>query len=163
MKICVSIDSESYTTLYADKVDSVDEAVRVLREREGNPDANLEIEDNYNGSTRITLTKGEDYFVVAQVFDIPTERYAAVWWHAYDGVDFKIAGTSNNWSDAMEYLYKQIDEWKEDAFETQDYCEGDTSALVDTGVEWERIEIVDLAETVTLVVENPLGKPEEVL
>lgn len=162
MKICVSIDSESYTTLYVDKVASVDEAVKTLLKREGNDtDLKLNIEDENNGVTRITLTNGEEYFVVANVFDMAPKRYATVWWHAYDGVNFDLKGASNDLAEAksqMDFYIKNF--WNEKGYTDEFYEEGSTFSVVDIGHEWECLEIVDLAESATLIIENPLVKEE---
>ena len=160
MKICVSIDSESYTTLTTDVVSSVDEAVTKLLEREDNPSLKLSIEEK-DGSARITLEDGVGYFVVAQVFDVAEKKYAAVWWHAYDGVDFDLKGMSNDFTEAKAQLdFYVTNFWVNDGYDVDDYENGDTFALTDTGNEWECIEIVDLSAAAKSGKDYSLGTKE---
>ncbi|WP_026653549.1 hypothetical protein [Butyrivibrio proteoclasticus] len=147
MKICVSIDSESYTTLNVDKVVSVDEAVTKLLTSYDCSGLSLEIEKQ-NDSTRITLSNNDDYFIVAQVFDMPAYQFATIWWHAYDGVDFKLENSHASLDDAIRALDTYVNEqWKADEhYEVEWYDEGDSSATADNGNEWEMLQIINLKE-----------------
>ena len=146
--LVLSLDSNSYTTLYVDIAGSVDEAVKTLISREGDEGLHLSVAISKDGcKTRITLSDGnpdDEYFVVAEVMPMP-KRYFVAWWHAYDGVGFDLKGSSDNEDEAIGMLAHYVESYW-DEFDLDDYKKGDSSYVVDTGNEWEGIEVFDLKE-----------------
>lgn len=148
--LVLSLDSNSYTTLYVDIVESVDEAVKTLLSREANDGEGLSICVSKDGcKTRITFTDGDpkdEYFVVAEAMPMPANRYFVAWWHAYDGVGFDLKGSAESEDDATDMLDSYVENyWKSD-FDLDGYTKGQKSLIVDTGNEWEGVEIFDLKE-----------------
>ncbi len=146
--LCLSIDSEHYTDLCVDLVKDVDDAVKTLLERESNCGDGLSVAVSKDGcKTRITLSDGnpyDEYFVVAEVFTVPADmKYCVAWWHGYDGVGFDLKGTAKTKLDAVDMLHFYVTNYWED-YDLDDYCEGDCHQIVDTGNEWEGIELIDL-------------------
>ncbi|AOZ97940.1 hypothetical protein [Butyrivibrio hungatei] len=146
MKICVSIDSEEYTILNVEKVVSDDEAVTKLLTNYDCSGLSLEIEKQ-DDSTRITLSNAH-YFIVAQVFDMPANQFATIWWHAYDGVDFKIENSHTSLDDAIKALNTYVNEqWIADEhYDVEYYDEGDSSATANNRNDCEMLKIIDLKE-----------------
>ena len=142
----LSLDSTSYTTVYYDVVDSVDDAVKTLVSREANDGEGLTQAVSKDGcKTRITLSDGQpdEYFVVAEVMPLPKTNFVA-WWHAYDGVGFDLKGSSENKEEAIEMLTTYVNNYWKGEYNLGDYEEGDSSLVVDTGNEWEGIEVISL-------------------
>ncbi len=147
--LMLSIDSESYTTLYKDIVDSVDEAVKTLLKRESEHEKLTVVTTEEEGKIRVTLSDGnvyDEYFVVAEIVPLPTKNYCVAWWHAYDGVSFDLKGASDDITEAADQLAFYVKNYVEDKYVPSDYKEGDTSVTCDTGNEWEMLEVLDLRE-----------------
>ena len=149
--LCLSLDSNSYTTLYLDVVKDVDDAVKTLLSREANDGDGLTVCVSKDGcKTRITLSDGnpdDEYFVVAEVMPLPKEYFVA-WWHGYDGVGFDLKGSSNNRQEAIEMLHHYVKNYWKGEFDLEDYKKGDSFCCVDTGNEWEGIEVYSLTEVI---------------
>ena len=149
--LCLSLDSNSYTTLYLDVVEDVKDAVKTLLSREANDGDGLTVCVSEDGcKTRITFSDNDpkdEYFVVAEVMPLPKENFVA-WWHAYDGVGFDLKGSSDNREEAIEMLHHYVDSYWKDEYDLGDYKEGDLFCGVDTGNEWEGIEVYSLTEVI---------------
>lgn len=144
----MSIDSESYSTIYLDVVESVDEAVKTLLSREANNGDGLTVSISKDDcKTRITLSDNQpdEYFTVAEVMPMPAKRYFVGWWHAYDGVGFDLKGSANTREEAMEMLDRYVNDYYLEEYKMAHifYEKGDSSFTIDTGNEWESIEVFD--------------------
>ncbi len=143
-KLMLSMDSESYTTLYADLVESVKDAVITLMRREANDGDGLTVTVSEDGcKTRITLSDGnlDEYFVVAEVMPMPKD-FAVAWWHAYDGVGFDLKGSADTEDEAKEMLHTYVENYWKGDYDLEDYKKGDGTLVVDTGNEWEGISVI---------------------
>ena len=142
--LCLSIDSNSYTTLYTDAVDTVDEAVKTLLGREANDGEGLTVSVTSENDRPIIEFSDEDpkdkYFVSAEVFPMPTKDFIVVYWHAYDGVGFDIIGSSDSLDEARKILHDYVQENIVDI--PEDYREGDASITADNGNGWEMLQIL---------------------
>lgn len=152
--LCLSIDSNYNSDLYVDVVENVNDAVKTLLHREINEGDGLSVAISKDGcKTRITLSDGnidDEYFVVAEMIPMPTNRYAVAWWHAYDGVGFDLKGSSDDIGEAAAALDFYVRNYIEDKYIPGDYEDGDTSITADLGHEWEMLQVIDLSKEVAL-------------
>lgn len=89
---------------------------------------------------RKTIQCGDNFYVT-EIKPIKDEsEYAAVWHHAYDGVDFKVIAEGTK-EECLKAIDDDIEKEIED-LEIWDYEEGDMT--IDTGEEWEHWELVKL-------------------
>lgn len=147
MKILVSIDSESYTSVYSGVVANNYEAVTKLAQS-ASPDQKLEMEENKGKSLlRISFDDGEGHFIVGQVFDIPDSLpYVVVHHHAYDGVDFDIIGAAKTASYASLVKNAAVSAYKEECkYESLDFDSVEQTCF-DTGQEWDVYTILDFTD-----------------
>ena len=146
--LCLSLDSNSYSTLYVDVVESADDAVMKLLSREANDGDGLTTTVSIDGcNTRITFSdnKPNQYFVEAELMPMPKTNFVA-YWHAYDGVGFDLKGSSENREEAIDMLHAYVENYWKGEFDLGDYEEGDSSCTIDTGNEWECLEVFNLNE-----------------
>lgn len=90
-------------------------------------------------------------FSVCQYFELTGKPYLVVWWHAYNGVDFRVK-EFNALEDAHNNIVKEIDTLvKEIECETYDENYRDVvfcwePYVVDTGDEWQCWQIIKVNE-----------------
>lgn len=150
-KLCLSVDSSSYTTLYLDVFEDADEAIKTLLSREANDGEGLSVAVSEDGcKTRITFSDGDpedEYFVVAELMPLPKEHFVA-WWHGFDGVGFDLKGSSNDREDAIDMLNTYVENYWKGRYDLEDYEKGDLFCGVENGADWEGIEVYSLSEIV---------------
>jgi hypothetical protein len=156
--LVLSIDSEQYTNLCIDVVESEEEALSVLIKREKDSGREgLAINTIKNrDATWIEITDDSDehniYFLTAKVVDMPSEQYALIWWHAYDGVGFKVICCSDDEETVKMELDSYVrSNWDDELYSYEDYEEGDSSAIAENNgnKECEMLKVFNLKEVLS--------------
>lgn len=144
MILLCELCSESYDDVFTKFVNTEEEAKDAIVDFFACEDAKYKFEDK-----RCTVDVFDDEeqrteWHVFQWFEV-TGEYIVLYHHAFDGVDFEIAGEYPTWSKAMDNLimkaFDRYADFQEDQRELQwlDH----NSACIDTGNEWEHWIIVE--------------------
>lgn len=135
--VCI-LDSDSYTYTIHNVEDTREAAEKWLVEY-------IENEyDSYRWESDNRLVAGyEDEFAVANIFEIQDVDWVVIWHHAYNGVDFEVVAETDDWMEARTAMIQKADEALEICDAELDY-EDSNQIVVDTGVEWEVIDIIEL-------------------
>lgn len=135
--VCI-LDSDSYTYTIHDVEDTREVAKKWLVEYIENK------YDSYRWESDNRLVAGyKDEFAVANIFEIQDVDWVVIWHHAYNGVDFKVVAETDDWMEARTAMTQKADEALEICDAELDY-EGSNQIVIDTGIEWEVIDIIEL-------------------
>ena len=147
MILLCGLNSESYSDVDITFVNTEEEVKNAIFERFEGEDAKYKFEDK-----RCTIDVFDDEerwnewhtWHVYQWFEV-TGEYIIVHHHAFDGVDFDIAGEYPTWSKAMDNLIMKAFDHYADCPEDQREFQwlNHNSACIDTGNEWEHWLIVE--------------------
>ena len=148
-KILVTIDQDHYTDVYFYVVKDNDDAVEVMRK--GMDGYDVTFEDDEKGNRRISLDcmgyEGgleKRYTVNGQTFSIPNDhRYVLIHHHAYDGVDFDVAGTADDIGCAIILKENAIKKYLEEHVVTTEFDYSGQTCF-DNGNEWNIFTLFDV-------------------
>ncbi len=153
MYLGVFIDSENYTQLGCVMGDTLSE-VKSKVEKYYVDDFDWSdrfVKMNGNKILRGVTEKKDDYnlwFAVAEIFDVDSDKYYLVYWHAYNGVDFDVT-EFDSWDSAYDRMkceyHDMIEDWEIDTNSNQCYIDS-YSCVIDDDVEWHMMEIVTKGE-----------------
>lgn len=94
MFVGVGIDSDHYTDLeyfFGETADEVKEKFNEYLKNSFNDNDPIVWQENENGKVlRGETNNSENYWYVAEIFEVPKNKWYLVWYHAYNGVGFKV-------------------------------------------------------------------------
>ncbi len=151
MKIIVGIDGDNYTELDYGFMKTKEKAFEcfkgIAKENYECFEIEKEGENRFTGYYYDDLYSDIPNFIVYECYDLNEKPYILVWWHAYNGVDFKVE-QFDTFEEANAAMKAESDYvWIEE--NDPDYKgvgPDDTSSCIDTGYEWECWEIIKRSE-----------------
>ena len=144
MILLCGLCSESYSDVFTKFVNTEEEAKDAIIEQFDGEDTKYKFEDNRCTVDELDAAYNENVWDVFQWFEV-TGEYIVLHHHAFDGVDFDIAGEYSTWSKAMDNLIMKAFDKYADCPEDQREFQwlNHNSACIDTGNEWEHWLIVE--------------------
>lgn len=144
MYLGVFIDSENYTQLGCVVGDTLSEVKYKLSEFDWS-DSFVKMDGD---KVLRGVVEDGDWFSVAEVFEVDSNKYYLVYWHAYEGVDFDVM-EFDTWDSAYNRMerefYDMIEDWGIDRNKNQ--CDIDSySFCIDDDNEWHMMQIVTKGE-----------------
>lgn len=95
---------------------------------------------------RGTMEVDDDNWSVAEIIEVTGDGdYVVVWHHAFEGVDFEALSGAVNYEKARQ-VFDTARQNLINCYEDEDIDVGDGFCCVDTGEEWEIVQIINLKE-----------------